>query len=735
MTTSNSKPISGTVERITFHNPDNGFCVIKIKAKGQRELITIVGTALHINTGEFVEASGSWVTDKTYGMQYHADQLKVVPPRTVAGMQKYLASGLIKGIGPHFAKKLIDAFGEDVFEVIEEHPERLDELSGIGEQRKRRLIEAWHTQKAVRDIMVFLQSHGVGTARAVRIYKTYGDAAVELIQDNPYRLASDIHGIGFKSADELALNLGMPRDSIQRAQAGLSHMLQEFSTSGHCAANHDELCESTSKLLEIDTPIIEQAIIQQLRAQTLIAEVIDGEPCYFLDKLFQAELQTAENLARLQQGLPPWEKLDPTQAISWVEKQTELALSETQKQALEKVLNAKVAIITGGPGVGKTTLLNSMLKILRNQRVRVTLAAPTGRAAKRMTEATGLEAKTIHRLLEFDPSSYGFKHNRETPLDTDYLVIDETSMIDIQLMSALLRAMPDHAGLLLVGDIDQLPSVGPGAVLSDCIHSNALTTVHLTEIFRQAQHSKIIVNAHRINAGTMPEGPAPDQGLSDFYFIPCNEPEQITDKLIQVVTQRIPQRFKLDPLKDVQILTPMNRGGLGTRALNQQLQSVLNPNPSVSVQRFGLTFAPGDKIIQMVNNYDKEVFNGDIGILSRIDEDESEVWIEFEGREVCYELHELDEISLAYATTIHKSQGSEYPAVVIPLAMQHYMLLERNLIYTGVTRGRQLVVIIGQKKALNMAVRNQKSRERLTNLQKRLADCCGSLEPEALASL
>jgi exodeoxyribonuclease V alpha subunit len=587
------------------------------------------------------------------------------------------------------------------------------------------VTSAWAEQKVVREIMVFLQSHGVGTARAVRIYKTYGDQAVERVQENPYRLALDIHGIGFKTADAIAERLGIPHDALIRAQAGVRHVLQEIAGDGHCAAYQDGLLEAAVKLLEIPEPIIGQAIEEELAQENLIAEPIEEKPALFLAALHRAERGVAEHIARLG-GEPCWGPIDTDRAIPWVEDKTGLNLSESQRKAVARAVNGKVTVITGGPGVGKTTVVNSILRIIRAKGVKVLLCAPTGRAAKRLSESTSSEAKTIHRLLEFDPRTMGFKHNQDAPLDGELVVVDEVSMVDTALMNQLLRAVPDHCGLLLVGDVDQLPSVGPGAVLADMIGSSSVPTVRLTEIFRQAASSKIIVNAHRINRGQMPE--RSEKAESDFYFIGSDTPEDIHDKLLQVVTERIPKRFGLHPIDDIQVLTPMNRGGLGARSLNVELQQRLNPSAEPRITRFGWTYAPGDKVIQTVNNYDKDVFNGDIGRVVKIDEEEGLVFIDYDGRRVEYETGELDEISLAYATTVHKSQGSEYPAVVIPLGMQHYMLLERNLLYTAVTRGKRLVVVIGQTKALAMAVKRLGSVKRLTNLQARLRQASKSQE-------
>lgn len=718
-----TEQLAGSVERVTFHSEETGFCVLRVKVRGHRDLETVVGTAPSITPGEYVECEGWWVTDRTHGLQFKTVHLRVVPPTTLEGIEKYLGSGMVKGIGPHFAKKLVGAFGEQVFEVIEQTPERMTELEGIGPKRKKRVVDAWAEQKVIRSIMVFLHSHGVGTARAVRIYKTYGDDAIAKVRENPYRLALDIHGIGFKTADALAQRLGIPKDAVIRAQAGVRHVLQEFADDGHCAVIQAELVDTATTMLEIPVSIIEHAIELELQEENLIAESIDGKSCLFLTPLYRAEVSVASSLMRLLEGALPWGQIDPAVAIPWVEKKTDRILSPSQRDAVAQVLTSKVTVITGGPGVGKTTIVMSILKALQAKRMRVLLCAPTGRAAKRLTESTGVEAKTIHRLLAFDPKGHGFTHGQTNPLAADLVVVDEVSMVDVVLMHQLLRAIPDQAAVLLVGDVDQLPSVGPGSVLSDIITSGRIPTVTLTEIFRQAATSQIIVNAHRINQGKMPvesDDTESDQTVRDFYVIPAETPEDIQDKLLRVVTERIPQRFGLHPIRDVQVLTPMNRGSLGVRALNVALQQALNPDATPQITRFGWTYAPGDKVIQTVNNYDKDVFNGDIGHVERVDTEDGVITLNFDGREVAYELGELDEVALAYTATVHKSQGSEYPAIVIPMATQHYPMLERNLLYTGVTRGKQLVVIIGQPKALAIAVRTIKSMRRLTNLAKRL---------------
>ena len=721
--------LAGAVERVTFHSAESGFCVLRIKARGQRELVTLVGQAASVAPGEYVEASGSWVTDRKHGLQFKAQQLRVIPPATRDGIERYLGSGMVKGIGPHFAKRLVEAFGERVFDIIEDDPERLLTLPGIGRTRQRRVTEAWAEQKVIREIMVFLQSHGVGTARAVRIYRTYGDDAVERVRENPYRLALDIHGIGFKTADAVAQRLGIPADSLLRAQAGVRHVLQELAAEGHCAAWHETLCERACSLLAIPAPIIERAIAAELAEERLVAEAIDGRRALFLSALQRAEQGIAGNVARLLREPAPWGSIDPARALPWVEERTGLRLSDSQRAGIAQAVNAKFSVLTGGPGVGKTTVVNSILRILLAKGVRVLLCAPTGRAAKRLAETTGREAKTIHRLLEFDPQSLAFKRNRYSPLDAELIVCDEVSMVDTALMHQLLSAVPTGAAVLLVGDVDQLPSVGPGAVLADLIGSGRVPTVRLTEVFRQAAASRIVTSAHRINAGRLPQPPPAEAEDSDFYLIRCDEPEQIHDRLLRVVTERLPQRFGLDPVRDVQVLAPMNRGALGTRALNADLQQRLNPDAAPRLQRFGWTYAPGDKVIQLINDYDREVFNGDIGRIATIDAEEGLLTIEFDGRQVDYDSAELDAVALAYATSVHKAQGSEYPAVVIPLATQHYTLLQRNLLYTAVTRGKRLVVLIAQPRALAIAV-GRIGGGRLTRLRQRLRETQPPTEPD-----
>jgi len=710
-----SEALAGLVERVTFHNADTGFCVLRVKARGQRDLVTVVGHAASIAAGEWVQMSGTWLNDRTHGLQFKAAFLKASPPTTLEGIEKYLGSGMIRGIGPMYAKKLVGAFGEKVFELIEQEPKRLREVTGIGPKRAQRIIAGWAEQKVIREIMLFLHANGVGTSRAVRIYKTYGAEAVQIITDNPYRLARDIRGIGFLTADRVAEKLGIAKTATIRIRAGISYALAEAMDNGHCGLPADELQALTVKLIEVSPDLIEAALQLELDTGELVADTVEGRRCIFLAALYRAEQAIAERVRTIGSGALPWPGIDAVKAIGWVEGRTGLMLAESQREAVRLALRSKVLVVTGGPGVGKTTIVKSILTVLRAKGVEVALCAPTGRAAKRLSESTGLAAQTLHRLLEADPKNGGFKRGEEHPLDCDLLVVDESSMVDVLLMRSLLKALPDRAALLIVGDVDQLPSVGPGQVLGDVIASGAVPVVRLTEIFRQAASSRVIVNAHRINKGQMPELEAVPG--SDFFFVDAPDPEAGVSKLLAVVKQRIPARFGLDPVRDVQVLCPMNRGGMGARALNIELQAALNPPGELRVERFGWTYGPGDKVMQVSNNYERDVFNGDLGVVSGIDMEEAELSVTFDGREVVYGFGELDELVLAYATTIHKAQGSEYPAVVIPLVTQHYAMLARNLLYTGVTRGKRLVVLVGQRRALAIAVRNQGGRGRWSKLK------------------
>jgi exodeoxyribonuclease V alpha subunit len=661
------------------------------------------------------------VRDREFGLQFRAELITSTAPTTREGIEKYLGSGMVKGIGPVYARKLVEKFEEGIFDIIENYSARLEEVEGIGPKRRRQIKDAWAEQKVIRDIMVFLHSHGVSTSRAVRIYKTYGETAVETVRANPYALARDIHGIGFQSADQIAQRLGIPPDSLLRACAGLEHVLAEATGQGHCALPMGFLLEETGKLLGVEQSIIESAFQRTLEDALLVRDRVAGEDLVYLPALRNAEEHIASEIRALANRTPNFPPIDFEKAVAWCEQKTGKHLAPSQRMALQQALSSRVLVLTGGPGVGKTTLINAILLILRAKKVRCQLCAPTGRAAKRLSESTSQEAKTIHRLLEFDPGRNAFTRNQSNPLACDLLVVDEVSMVDAPLMSLLLRALPAHASLLLVGDVDQLPSVGPGSVLRNLIDCGKVTVVRLTEVFRQAADSRIVTNAHRINQGLLPE-PAPKDADSDFFFIERDSPERILETLIETVKSRIPSRFHLDPIPEVQVLCPMNRGSLGVHELNRRLQAELNPpRPGEPwVEKFGAQFRLRDKVLQTENNYDKNVFNGDIGQVVKLDLMEREMVVRFDAREVAYDFGELDEIVLAYAITIHKAQGSEFPAVVIPLATQHYMMLQRNLVYTGTTRGKRLVVIIGQAKALQLAVKNNRTQQRFSGLLARL---------------
>ena len=588
-------------------------------------------------------------------------------------------------------------------------------MTGIGRIRARRITDAWAEQKLVREIMVFLHNHGVGTARAVRIFKTYGADAVEVMTDNPYRLAHDIHGIGFRTADAIAMKLGIGKTAMVRVRAGIAYALTEAMDEGHCGLPAEELGPMAARLLEVPDDLIRTALDLELAEGTVVADQVADTPCVFLGGLYRAERAIADRLLCISTGKLPWPDIDAEKALPWVERKTGLSLAQGQADAVRLALTSKAVVITGGPGVGKTTIVNAILRVLSAKGVELLLCAPTGRAAKRMSEATGLEARTIHRLLEVDPRSGGFRRDADNPLECGLLVIDEASMVDVMLMRALMMAVPDEAALLIVGDADQLPSVGPGQVLADIIASGVVQVVRLTEVFRQAARSRIVTCAHGINRGAIPDLSRPE-GDSDFYFVPADDPETAAIRVVELVKTRIPKRFGFDPMQDIQVLCPMNRGGAGARSLNIELQAALNPAGERKVERFGWTFAPGDKVMQIENDYDKEVYNGDIGRVADVDPEAGELTAQFDGREHVYGFGELDTLVPAYAATVHKSQGSEYPAVVIPVLTQHYAMLRRNLLYTGVTRGKRLVVLVGQKKAVAIAVRNVSGRQRCSKL-------------------
>ena len=639
-----TETLAGSVERVTYHNDQTGFCVLRIKARGQRDLVTVVGHAAGIGAGEWVQMSGSWVNDRTHGQQFKAAFLKASPPTTIEGIERYLGSGMIRGIGPIYAKRLVRAFGAAVFDLIEQEPGRLHEVAGIGPRRAERIVAGWAEQKVIREIMLFLHANGVGTSRAVRIFKTYGQDAVQVISENPYRLARDIRGIGFLTADKVAEKLGIEKTAMIRVRAGVSYALAEATDEGHCGLPVDTLVDLTARLIGVPAALIDTALALELEEGAVVAGTVEERRCVFLASLYRAEQVIAERLRTLTSAPLPWPPIDTDQATPWVERRTGLVLADSQKQALGLALACKALVITGGPGVGKTTLVNSVLRVLQAKGVVVALCAPTGRAAKRLSESTGLQARTIHRLLETDPRTGRFKRDQEHPLACDLLVVDEASMVDVPLMRSLLQALPGSAALLIVGDVDQLPSVGPGQVLADIIGSGVIPVVRLTEVFRQAAQSRVITNAHRINHGQMPDLTV-EEG-SDFFFVDATEPEEGVRKLLAVVRERIPARFGLDPVRDVQVLCPMNRGGLGARALNLALQQALNPPGEIRVERFGWIFCPGDKVMQVVNDYDRDVFNGDLGMITAVDTEQGELRVSFDGREVGYGFGELDELVL-----------------------------------------------------------------------------------------
>jgi exodeoxyribonuclease V alpha subunit len=719
--------LTGLIERVTYHNPENGFAVLRVVVKGRQDLVTVVGSTTSVSAGEHLEATGKWVVDREHGQQFKADELKTTHPASAEGIEKYLASGAIRSIGPKIAAKIVGIYKERTLEIFETAPDFLLHIKGIGNERVKKISQSWKEQKEVRKIMLFLAEHGISSGRAIRIYRTYGQESIAKIKENPYRLADDIRGIGFKTADELAAKMGIDRNSPYRARAAVQYTLQDLASKGHVGYPEPGVVEHTTKLVEIDQLIVEAAVKSALAEKTIIKETVEGESWLYLTALHRAEVGLAQNAHRIASATPhPMPVIDVEKAIAWIEEKLTIKLAALQQEAIRQACQQKMLVITGGPGVGKTTLVRSILEIFQAKKMKCVLAAPTGRAAKRMAETTGQTAKTIHRLLEFDPATGDFKRNQQHPLTGDLFVLDEVSMVDVVLGHQLLRAVPSNACVILVGDVDQLPSVGPGSVLADLITSGVVPVVRLTEIFRQAAESEIVTAAYAINQGRMPELRAPED-LIDFYFIEAQEPEAIQDLIVRLVKERIPKRFGFTPKTDIQVLSPMNRSVLGARNLNQVLQTALNPGDGgPEVQRFGWTFRLGDRVIQTENDYNRDVFNGDLGVIESINRIEQEMVVNFEGRQVEYDFGDLDEIALAYVLSIHKSQGSEFPCVVIPLHTQHYMMLQRNLLYTAVTRGKKLVVLVGTKKALGMAVRRQDTAQRFTALKKRLQEASNS---------
>jgi exodeoxyribonuclease V alpha subunit len=708
--------IEGEVLRVTFENPQTGFRVLRVQVEGRSEPTTVVGVLPAAPPGTRVRATGKRVNDPRHGEQFRAETLLALAPSTLEGLERYLGSGLVPGIGPAFAKRIVRAFGEQTLEVLDRHPERLREVPGLGRQRIQSIGEAWTQHRDVGAIMVFLQSHGASPSLAMRIYKRFGSKAMHVVSSSPYRLALDVWGIGFKTADALARSLGVAADAPERAQAGVVQTLHDVAAQGHCFVEQENLVERAGAMLGCDADAVEHAIEALKAAKRVRVESLPrGGIAVYAPDLHAAEVRVATRLAELMGPAPALQHV--AQAIGVFEKMSQLELAPDQRQAVECAAQSKVLVITGGPGVGKTTIVRAILALFDAARLRVRLAAPTGRAAKRMSEATGREAATIHRLLEFDPKSGGFQIGAEKPLDADAVIIDETSMVPLELCDALLQALRQHARVVLVGDVDQLPSVGPGAVLRDIIESRAVPTVRLARIFRQAEGSSIVEAAHRIHRGEAPQGSA-DKG-EQFYVIDRRSPEEAVSLIHELVTKRIPKSFGLDPVDDLQVLTPMQRGNAGAIALNEMLQAALNPT-GPEVQKGARVLRLADKVMQLRNDYDKEVFNGDIGRIARIDAAERRLWVAFEGREVEYPEGDLDELALAYATSIHKSQGSEYPAVIVPILTQHFVMLSRNLLYTAVTRGKRLVVLIADPRALALALAEVRKEERMTYLSERI---------------
>jgi exodeoxyribonuclease V alpha subunit len=723
--TPHADTLEGILERVTFVNEENAWSVVRLAVPGKKDLVTVVGNLLGVQPGENLRLRGNWTVDRKYGEQFRAEGYVTVQPATLVGIEKYLGSGLVRGIGKVIAKRLVDVFGLQTLEVIEQAPERLREVDGIGPVRTERIAKAWVEQKQIKDVMVFLQSHGVSTTFAIKIYKQYQDRSIAVVKENPYRLAIDIFGIGFKTADKIAGQLGISPSSPERAHAGVLHVLGELSSEGHAYYPRRKLMEAAAALLEIDAAIIETAVSALAEEGQVVVSAILGDTgeaqedqAVYLASLHRAESGAADLVRALLRAPTRHISIDLEKALTWFEERQKISLATEQREAIRRAITSKVLVITGGPGTGKTTLVNGMIQILEKKGRRILLAAPTGRAAKRMTETTGREARTIHRLLEFDPKTMGFQRDRDRPLEADLVIVDEASMIDTVLAYNLLKAIPLRCQLVLVGDVDQLPSVGPGSVLQDVIRSGAVDVVRLSHIFRQAEASLIVVNAHRVNHGEMPRLTSPE-AKADFFFVEKSEPEDVLVALKQLVNERIRARFGFDPVNDIQVLTPMHRGLLGAASLNGELQALLNPQ-GASVVHGSRLFRAGDKVMQIRNNYDLEVFNGDIGLIEAIDEEGRTVSVRFDSRSVTYERGDLDELVLAYACSIHKSQGSEYPCVVLPIHTQHYVMLQRNLLYTGITRARRLVVLVGTKRALAIAVKNDKTEARFTQLAARL---------------
>jgi exodeoxyribonuclease V alpha subunit len=710
--------LTGEVERITYESDATGFRVLKVGSlegpAGKRGSVTVVGMLPPVGSGTRVRVTGDFRQDPKHGEQFRADTLVTLAPETLVGLERYLGSGLIPGIGPAFAKRIVSAFGMDSLSMLDHEPERLKLIPGIGERRIQEVKKAWSAQRAVSNVMMLLQTHGASPALAARIHKHYGDQAAAIVQQAPYRLAMEVRGIGFKTADRIAKSLGLAGDHPDRVQAGVLHELNGLADQGHVMFERDALSERAAAMLEVDVGHVGPAIDKLWASGLVVVE----EKCVYLSRLHRAETALVTGLSRLLSR--PGRVLSGIEStIERFEKHAKVTLAPAQRAAVKGAAENKLIVVTGGPGVGKTTIVRAILDVMKRAHLDVRLAAPTGRAAKRLHEATSHEATTLHRLLAFDPRAGGFQMDEHKPLEADVVIVDEASMIDVPLGAALLSALPDAARLVIVGDADQLPSVGPGALLRDVIDSGVVTTVRLNEIFRQAGQSRIVQNAHRILAGDMPESADPESPSADFFVVARREAEEAAATVRELVTVRIPKRFGFDPLRDVQVLTPMHRGPAGTAALNQLLQSALNPHGE-ALEHHGQTFRARDKVLQLKNDYDREVYNGDLGVIQRVSQEDRRVTVRFDNRDVDYQDADLEMLTLAYATSIHKSQGSEYPAVVIPLLTSHFVMLSRNLVYTAVTRGKKLCVLVADPRALKLALGEVRREERQTRLAERL---------------
>lgn len=701
------------VERITYQNAENGYTVLKCAVKNYKDLVTVVGTMPDTHVGSVLSLEGFWKVDAKYGRQFSVEKFEETLPATVYGIEKYLGSGLIKGIGPKFARRIVEKFGEDTLDVIEENPNALIEVEGIGKVRVERIKTSWQEQKEIKNIMLFLQGHEVSTSHATKIFKAYGSESISIVKENPYRLADDIWGIGFKTADSIAAKMGIEKDRFIRLRSGILYTLNKLSESGHCYAVREQLIEKAIQLLEVDAPELEITLDEMIRADDVIKE----DEAIYLPPFYFSETGCAKSMLYLL-ACERRVRVNPQEITEKVVSHSEISYDTIQLEAIKTAISSKIMVLTGGPGTGKTTTTMGIISAYQMAGCRILLAAPTGRAAKRMSEATGMEAKTIHRLLEFKPPE-GYQKNEDKPLDGDVLILDECSMVDVILMYNLLKAIPEHMSLILVGDTDQLPSVGAGNVLKDVIDSGRIPVVRLTRIFRQAQGSRIIMNAHRINKGEAIDMRGGKE--SDFFFAGKETNEEVVDTLVKYCSQNLPRYYHVDAFWDIQVLTPMQRGTCGAANLNQVLQEAMNPT-RIFLHRGGTQYRLHDKVMQIRNDYDKEVFNGDIGTVTRVDMEERELTVDFDGRAVVYDVTELDELALAYAVTIHKAQGSEYPIVVMPFTMSHFVMLQRNLLYTGVTRAKKILVLIGEKKAVYYAIKNEKTTERNTKLAERLRE-------------